>query len=134
VRANQTLRAKTALVNSIFLVQLRKKQTQSFCRLTMIKQRVSDTRLLCNTTAVFVKTAARRKNPAACAAVFSTMRTQEMQKGGDRLTVVPCEVLGMRLKSKAPNDRSSKSPVSPVVGALFFTDALAQTRAPLFLH
>jgi len=56
------------------------KADTAFSPSTAMKRRMSNMHLLCNTTAVFVKTGAHRKNLAACAAGFSTMRTQEMQK------------------------------------------------------
>src|SRR5579864_3248694 len=43
VRAKVTLRAKWARVNSVFLVQLRKKTATDFCGLSRIGQRLKDT-------------------------------------------------------------------------------------------
>jgi hypothetical protein len=62
MRANQTVRAKAALVNSVFLVQLRKNLPADFLSSIPIKQRLSETLLVRKTTAHSLQTHARRRN------------------------------------------------------------------------
>ncbi len=71
-----TVRVKWALVNSVFLVQLRKKGGRDFPGLVRMKLRVKD-----GLAVVFRWAECRGENLAEHAAGMSTGSAQEMQKG-----------------------------------------------------
>jgi hypothetical protein len=98
VRAKVTVRAKWARVNSVFLVQLRKKMARDFRGSTQTKQRLRDARFHRWMVGILARTQYRRKNLVEWAAGMSTGRAQEMQKdSGQRaaasgqLSVLSCQ-------------------------------------------
>jgi hypothetical protein len=91
VKANQTLRANAAQVNSIFLVQLRKILCPGFHSVRSIKVRLKDPPLLRVVTTVSMKAETPQKNLVDRLPGLSTRRAQEMQ-----ITAVPWPLLNVR--------------------------------------
>jgi hypothetical protein len=81
MKAKETVRAKRARVNSVFLVQLRKKMATVFCGLTGMKWRLRDECFTRWMAGVLTQSEQDRKNLVEWAAGMSTGRAQEMQKG-----------------------------------------------------
>jgi hypothetical protein len=80
VRAKVTVRAKWSWVNSVFLVQLRKKTATDFRGLTGMKWRLRDVCFTRWMAGVLTQSENDRKNLVEWAAGMSTGRAQEMQK------------------------------------------------------
>ena len=88
INAKLTVRAKGAGVNSVFLVQLRKKSAPAFRRLAGLPQTLERSHSSAGWAAVFVCRGWREENLLEWAAGLSTGRAQEMQKDSSQFSVV----------------------------------------------